>query len=461
MVGGSNYRESQFNLAVQSERQPGSAFKPFVLATALRQGISPATRMTSEPQEIDLGDKFWVVANYDDTYLGSTNLEQATIESDNAVYAQLTQLVGARKVAQTARSLGIRSELKGFYSIGLGTEAVNPLEMARAYASFANGGRRIDGSLRQANQPRAIVEVRDESDEPILVNSPHGRRVLTPGQAAYVNSILQQVVSEGTGTRAQLDDRPAAGKTGTTENYGDAWFVGYTPQLVVAVWVGYPTTLQPMLTEFNGESVTGGTFPALIWKTFMERALEHQGAEPQSFPAPPSLPTTPKLVSRRGDRLLLDNGLCPTRQEVVYVSGMGPDRVANCHPDEVEVPDVRGLKLREAERQLGLQPLTTELQYKPAAPLEPAGIVLDQRPKQGYASAFDRVILVVAKPQHGVIPNLVGKSLADAEARLARLELDPDVTWVDGEKEAVLEQSPKPGLAAAPGVTVRLVVSRP
>jgi penicillin-binding protein 1A len=460
MVGGSNYRESQFNLAVQSERQPGSAFKPFVLATALRQGISPATRMTSEPQQIDLGDKFWVVSNYDDSYLGSIDLEQATIESDNAVYAQLTQLVGARKVAETARNLGIRSELNGFYSIGLGTESVNPLEMARAYASFANGGRRIDGSLRQANQPRAIVEVRDETDEPILVNKPHARRVLTPGQAAYVNSILQKVVTEGTGTRAQLDDRPAAGKTGTTENYGDAWFVGYTPQLVVAVWVGYPKTLQPMLTEFNGESVTGGTFPALIWKTFTERALEHEEVEPTSFPAPPYLYTTPKLVSRRGKGLLLDNGLCATRQEVVYFSGHGPQRVANCDPDEVEVPDVRGLKLVEAERQLGAKPLTTELVYKPAAPLEPAGVVVDQRPKMGYASAFDRVILVVAKPQHGVIPNLVGKSLEDAEARLAKLKLDPDVTWVDGDEERVLEQTPRPGLAAAPGVTVRLVVSR-
>jgi len=460
MVGGNNYRESQFNLAVQGERQPGSAFKPFVLATALRQGISPATRMTSEPQEIDLGDKFWVVSNYDDAYYGSIDLEQATIESDNAVYAQLTQLVGAQKVAQTARSLGISSELNGFYSIGLGTEAVNPLEMARAYASFANGGRRIDGSLRQANQPRAIVEVRDESDEPILVNKPRGRRVLTPGQAAYVNSILQKVVSQGTGTRARLDDRPAAGKTGTTENYGDAWFVGYTPQLVVAVWVGYPTTLQPMLTEFNGEAVAGGTFPALIWKTFTEGALEHEGAEPEYFGEPPSLYTTPKLVSRRGKRLLLDNGLCPTSQEVVYFSGMGPERTANCHPDEVEVPDVRGLKLVAAERRLGAQPLTTELVYKPAGPLEPAGIVVDQRPKEGYASAFDRVILVVAKPLHGVIPNVVGKSLEDAEARLAKLEIDPEVTWVDGEKEAVLEQTPEPGLAAAPGVTVRLVVAR-
>ena len=461
MVGGENYRESQFNLATQGKRQPGSAFKPFVLATALKQGISPLTRMTSEPQEIDLGDKFWVVANYDETYYGSLDLEQATIESDNAVYAQLTQLVGAKKVAATARSLGIRSPLQGFYSIGLGTEAVNPLEMARAYATFANGGRRIDTSFpRRPNQPRAIIEVTDQEGEPILVNRPVPKRVLTKAQAAQVNEILQKVVSQGTGTLAQLDDRPAAGKTGTTENYGDAWFVGYTPELVVAVWVGYPATLRPMLTKYNGEPVTGGTFPARIWKTFVERALDRQQEEPRSFEEPPLLYASPKRVARRGERMLLDNGLCETSVEVVYFSDRGPQRQANCHLDEVEVPDVRGRKLDNAERQLGAQPLTVEIVYKPAEPLQPAGVVAEQRPRQGYASAFDRVILVVAKPLHGVIPNLVGKDLDHAHARLAKLKLEPEITWVDGAEEAVLEQTPKAGLAAAPGVTVRLVVSR-
>jgi penicillin-binding protein 1A len=461
MVGGENYRESQFNLAVQGERQPGSAFKPFVLATALKQGISPLTRMESKPQQIDLGDKFWVVSNYEDAYLGSADLETATIHSDNSVYAQLTQLVGAKKVAATARSMGILSPLQGFYSIGLGTEAVNPLEMARAYATFANGGRRIDTSFpRRPNQPRAIVEITDHEGEPILVNRPRGHRVLTPGQAARVTSILEKVVSQGTGTRAQLDDRPAAGKTGTTENYGDAWFVGYTPQLVVAVWVGYPTTLRPMLTQFNGDAVSGGTFPALIWKSFVQDALEHEGEEPEAFPAPPSLYASSKLVARRGDRLLLDNGLCESSREVVYFSGMGPQRQANCHPDEVEIPDVRGLGVDRAERLLGDRPLTTEIVYKPAEPLERAGVVVEQRPRQGYATAFDRVILVVAKPLHGVIPKLVGKDLDDARARLERLQLEPEITWVDGAEETVLEQTPRPGLAAAPGVTVRLVVSR-
>ncbi len=455
MVGGSNYRKSQFNLAVQSERQPGSVFKPFVLATALRQGISPATRFDSEPQEISLGDRYWVVANYDDVYYGSVDLEQATIESDNAVYAQLTRLVGSRKVAETAKAMGIQSRLQGYYSIGLGTEAVNPLELARAYAAFANGGRRIDGAVL-GNQPRVIESITEGGKE--RRNAPVGKAVLTPADAQTINSILQKVVSQGTGVRAQLPDRPVAGKTGTTENYGDAWFVGYTPQLVVAVWVGYPETLQPMLTEFDGEAVTGGSFPAEIWKAFAEVALE--GDEPEAFEAPPFRYTEPKLVVRRGERLLLDNGICDTRKEVVYFDGRGPSALANCRENEVQVPNVIGQSLAAAESRLTAQPLTAEVVYKPAATLQRAGIVVDQRPKRGFAGSFDKVILVVTKPVHGVIPNVVGKSLDDARARLERLKLEPEVTYVDGTPGAVLEQKPKAGLAAAPGVKVELVVAR-
>ena len=461
MVGGNNYRESQFNLAVQAERQPGSAFKPFALAAALRQGISPATRFDSRRLEINLGDRFWVVNNYENAYFGSLDLERATIESDNAVYAQLTQLIGAASVAETAKRLGVQSRLRSFYSIGLGTESVNPLEMARAYATFANGGKRIDTSLREPNQPRAIVSVTDPDGRTILDNRPKGVQVLTPNQAATVTSILEKVVSRGTGRRAQLADRPAAGKTGTTENYGDAWFVGYTPQLAVAVWVGYPTTLKPMLTEFDGEPVSGSTFPALIWKSFTGKALERMGEEPALFPAPEWVDVQPKLVARRGDRLLLDNGQCEERVEIVYYAGSGPTQVADCRPDEVEVPDVRGQLVRTAEETLGRQPLTADVVYRPAEPLERANVVVDQRPKRGYATSFDRVVLVVAKAQHGVIPKLVGKTVDEAQARLARLKLEPEISYTDeGDPGVVLQQSPDPGLAAAPGVTVRLVVGQ-
>jgi len=456
MIGGNNYRKSQFNLAVQGVRQPGSSFKPFVLATALRQGISPATHFQSEPQAIDLGDKDWVVGNYDDVYYGNIDLEQATIESDNSVYAQLTQLVGSKKVAETAKRLGIRSKLDGYYAIGLGAEAVTPLELARAYATIANGGERADGAIF-GNRPRVVEEVTRDGRK--IHNTPRrGFKALTPTQAGVVNSILQQAVRYGTGKRAYLPNRPVAGKTGTTENYGDAWFVGYTPQLVVAVWVGYPTTLKPMLTEFHGEPVTGGSFPALIWKSFMEKALKNE--EPEGFPAPLTPYAAPKLVVRRGDRLLLDNGLCRTREEVVYFAGTGPSKTANCLENEVQVPDVRKLALAEAEARVEAQPLTAKLVYEPAGPLQRVGVVVDQLPRRGYKSSYDEIILVVTKATQGLIPNLVGRDIADARLRLKRLKLVPDITWVDGASGKVMEQKTRPGLAAAPGVKVELVVSR-
>jgi penicillin-binding protein 1A len=458
MVGGNNYRKSQFNLAVQGVRQPGSAFKPFVLATALRQGISPATHLESEPQAINLGDKYWVVGNYGDQYLGSIDLEQATIESDNAVYAQLTQLVGSKNVAATAKRMGIRSKLDGYYAIGLGAEAVTPLELARAYATLAHGGRRVDGRIFK-NRPRVIEEIVQRDKK--RFNTPKAFDALTSTQAGIINSALQKAVQFGTGKRAYLPNRPVAGKTGTTENYGDAWFVGYTPQLAVAVWVGYPTTLKPMLTEFHGEPVTGATYPALIWKSFVEQALK--GEEAEGFPYPAVPYAAPKLVTRRGDKLLLDNGLCKSRQEIVYFAGKGPSKEANCLENEVEVPDVRRLTAAEAQIRVEAQPLTPHFVYKPAAPLQRVGVVVDQRPKTGYLSSYDRLLLVVSKATQGVIPNLVGRTLDDSRRRLKKLKLEPQIRWSPGstaDPGTVLEQRPKAGLAAGPGVKIELVVAR-
>ena len=276
-------------------------------------------------------------------------------------------------------------------------------------------------------------------------NTPKAFDALSATQAGIVNSILQKAVQFGTGTRARLPDRPVAGKTGTTENYGDAWFVGYTPQLVVAVWVGYPTTLRPMLTEFHGDAVTGGSFPALIWKTFAEKWVKLKNVEPQGFPYPGMPYGAPKLVVRRGDRLLLDNGLCRTREEVVYFAGMGPSKTANCLENEVEVPDVRKLTLAEAELRMAAQPLTPDLVFKPAKPLQRPGIVVDQQPKKGYRSSYGRIILVVSKATQGVIPNVVGRSLDDAQLRLEKLKLRTKIRWTTGKPGQVLEQRPGPG----------------
>jgi penicillin-binding protein 1A len=467
MIGGRSFRKSQFNLAVQGERQPGSSFKPFVLATALRQGISPFTTFESKPVTIPYDDKLWEVHNYENSYLGSADLETATIESDNSVYAQLTHVVGPDQVAKTAHELGITSQLDNFLAIGLGGEAVNPLEMARAYATFANNGVRIDGS-RLKNRPRAVLEINGRE------NTSVEHEALTPNQDAILTNILERVTTEGTGQHARLSDgRPIAGKTGTTENYGDAWFVGYVPQLAVAVWVGYPDTLKPMLTEYYGEQVAGGTFPAKIWKTFVERAIAFKRRNdpryaPQSFPQPQYVESEPRRLALREGRWRYDNtGLCRVTREVLFFVDAPPSPNANCKPNEVEVPNVIGEPLAQAEDRLAAQPLKSVLISKPAAAGQRLGIVVGQLPDHGFLSSWDEVKLVVAKPLHGVVPRVVGLTVDQAKTLLANKELKTHVRTVRvrGAKAPapgrVLSQTPSGGVAAAPGMGITVVVGVP
>ena len=448
MVGGDNYRQSQFNLAVQGERQPGSSFKPFVLAAALRQGISPTTVFESKPVTIFTGDRDWYVRNYEGANLGSIDLTNATIYSDNTVFAQLTQLVRPKAVVEIAHQLGITSALKDYFAIGLGAEAVNPLEMARAFASFANGGERVDGSIFK-NRPRVVLSVNRKK------NAPTAHRAISETNAQIVNRILQQVVQSGTGRRAALADRPVAGKTGTTENYGDAWFVGYTPQLAVAVWVGYPNTLRPMLTEYHGDPVAGGTFPALIFKSFMETALPYLKDAPESFPYP-SIPSTEsrRLVLRDG-AFQIDNGVCRHTISVQYFTGSTRAKTADCRPNEVEVPNVVGSTFDVARARLALQPLTPVVVYKPASPGQPLHVVVKQIPAKGRLSSHDNVTMVFAKPLHGVVPKVVGLRLPQAREELARLKLAPVVR---GNGTKIVRQRPRAGVAAAPHLKITLWV---
>ena len=196
MFGGRNFRQSQFNLAAQAKRQPGSSFKPIVLATAMNEGISPMTEFESKPVSIDAGDRIWKVTNYDHTYLGRVSLSRAIVSSDNSVFAQLTDLVGPKAIVKTARSLGIRSRLAPYFSIGLGSGAVSPLDMARAYATIANDGRRIDGS-EFGNRPRVVQTVERFRSSRVDANVPSPKQVMDEGQAELLTQMLQDVVRVG------------------------------------------------------------------------------------------------------------------------------------------------------------------------------------------------------------------------------------------------------------------------
>jgi penicillin-binding protein 1A len=457
MYGGRNFHASQFNLAVQGERQPGSSFKPFVLATALDQGIAPQTTFVSKPISIFLGDKYWPVNNYEGEYQGTIDLWRAITSSDNSVFAQLTKLVGPPAVARTAKRLGITGHLDPVFSIGLGTQIVSPLDMARAYATFANGGYRVDGKVF-GNLPRAITHIDGIDGKPVYENAPVKRAVMSSTQSALLTSMLMGVVTGGTGKAAAIPGYSVAGKTGTTEDYGDAWFVGYTPQLVAAVWVGYPDKLTPMLSEYHGRPVAGGTYPAQIWKSFMQSALKDIGAEPRSFPSPPSLSVTGKRVTYRNGRLQLDNGQCRESTYLVYFTGKGPSKTANCRLNEVEVPNVVGLRLPRARFRLQAQPLTPQPIYKPAAVGEKVGVVLKQFPRAGTLAPYGKVTLVLAKPLHGIVPKIVGLDLARAKTTLRRQKLHVAVAFSQGKPGRVVWQRPLPGVAAAPGMTVRIKV---
>jgi penicillin-binding protein 1A len=454
MFGGRNFRESQFNLAAQAERQPGSAFKPIVLATAMREGISPQSEIESKKVAIDAGDRIWTVTNYDHTYLGRVSLARALVSSDNSVFAQLTDLVGPKKIVQTAHALGIRSPLDAYFSIGLGSVAVNPLEMARAYATLANDGRRVDGSLL-GDRPRVVEQVERIQNDTVETNAPIPTQVLEDGQAELLTDILEDVVRVGTGRRAAIPGRSVAGKTGTTDNYADAWFVGYTPELVVAVWVGYPDRLRSMTTEFGGDPVTGGTLPAQIWKRFVETVEEDADA---SFDAPPYLGGVSTWVVKRGGAWTRDNGYCRDARLLVYFSGKGPEKEAECKPNEVAVPLVIGMTADGAMARLAEQPLGARVAYAPAKAGTLPGIVVGQDPRDGGLSANDTVTIWISKARHGVLPNFVGSSLEDVQRETDRLKLRANVVTGPGREGTILQQFPRPGVAVAPRLRVKLVV---
>jgi hypothetical protein len=219
-----------------------------------------------------------------------------------------------------------------------------------------------------------------------------------------------------------------------------------------------------MLTEFHGRAVAGGTFPALIWKAFMQSALKATNATPQAFATPPYLSVTSRRVTYRDGRIELDNGHCNSTYLVVYFAGFGPATSANCRLNEVDVPNVVGMRLSIARIRLGAQPLTPQLIYKPAIPGQPIDTVLRQFPATGRLSSFDKVTIVIAKPLHGVVPSTIGLTLRAARAKLYQRKLLPTVTFgaakTKGKTGLVLSQKPRGGVAAAPGMKVRLVVAR-
>ncbi|CAB4959129.1 unannotated protein [freshwater metagenome] len=278
MVGGRDYATKPYNLATQGQRQPGSSFKPFVLTQALREGISPQKVYSSKRQTLRVRDERgrlerFVVTNDESAYAGRSTISRALTFSDNSVYAQLGQDVGIPKVARLISRMGIRTPVSKNAALALGAprRGVTVLDLAHAYETFATRGLRINGTLGGPGGGAVGIKEIKEPGRKTRVNKRRAERVISTDVADTATSIMRTVVSKGTGHRAQYGGF-AAGKTGTTENNVDAWFAGFSRDLTVVVWVGYPDSGKPMQTEWQGEAVEGGTYPAAIWGEFMGRA---------------------------------------------------------------------------------------------------------------------------------------------------------------------------------------------
>ncbi len=292
LVGGRGFETDQYNIATQGVgQQPGSSFKPFVLATALEQGISPASTIdgrgpcefpnpggTPDPYELE---------NFEGSSGGVLSLTDATRSSVNCAYVRLGIIAGLEQVADTAARMGITTPIEPDLSMPLGTNEVLPVDMAAAYATLAADG--------MYHQPYLVEEVIDQEGDVLLQGASEGTQAISADTARLTTEVLEGVVSRGTATAARFADRrPAAGKTGTTSEYSDAWFVGFVPQLSTAVWMGSPAGNVAM-ADVGGIRVTGGSYPARIWQAYMGPALADQREEPFAEPPAPGPATSLRL----------------------------------------------------------------------------------------------------------------------------------------------------------------------
>jgi penicillin-binding protein 1A len=292
MVGGYDFYESKFNRATQALRQPGSAFKPFIYTTAIEKGYTPASKIDDSPFVLTdpQTGKEWQPENYTHRYYGPTTLRVALEQSRNVVAAKLLMRVGIRNVIDTARRMGITSVLSPYPSLALGSSEVTLLEMVSAYSIFANQGVLME--------PIFVTKITDRNGKVLEENLGRAQEVLSESTAAVIVSMLKGVIERGTAKKAKVLNRPLAGKTGTTNDYTDAWFIGFSPNLVAGVWVGFDEKKK------LGKDETGGKAALPIWIAFMKEALAEEPVE--DFRVPDSV----RIVKMDAVSGLLANGAC-------------------------------------------------------------------------------------------------------------------------------------------------------
>lgn len=432
LIGGRDFfgagPAAKFDLASQGRRPAGSAFKPFVLAAAMKEGISLGLSYRGPPR-ITLrtpGGGSWTVDNYEGSGGGSMDLVEATVRSSNTVYAQLILDVGPEKAIATAVDMGIRSPLQPYPSSVLGTNDVTPLDMASAYSTLANRG--------LATSPTFVTRVTDATGRVLYQHSRGSRRVLSSSLVADEVAVLQQVVQRGTGEKAKIG-RPVAGKTGTGQAWRDAWFVGFTPELTTAVWVGFPQSQRSMVPPTTRIRVTGGSWPAEIWQLYMSAALAQEPIS--AFPQPPPPPQAPDVVveTNQGQvgRVTVDN-----------LVGMRAEPAAN--------------RLRERGFRV-IEKVVPNGEYPP-------GYVVAQWPSAGSAARPGSTVTlsISVAAVYSQVPDLLGRTVSEARKLIADAKLrarvlterDPDATEGSVPSGTVWKQSPLAGDSVQQGALVTI-----
>ncbi len=313
LVGGTRAEPGGFDRATDAHRQPGSAFKPFVYTAALEAGLSPATLVQDEPVSIDFDGRVWSPANYGGEYTGPITLRRALMISSNAATVRVSHAVGEQKVIAAARRNGVSSPLEPVPSIALGAFEVTPLELVAAYAPFANGGMRVT--------PRLVTEIDGPGGAPLWKSEVHTEPAIDPRYAFEITSMLEGVVNFGTGraVRAMGITGPVAGKTGTTNNNADVWFVGYTPTIVAGVWFGYDTP------HAIGHAATGGRLAAPAWASIISAGWHEP--EGSGWTPPPGMVSA--VIDPESGQLA--GPWCPQRKTDWFIPGTAPTDTCTMH----------------------------------------------------------------------------------------------------------------------------------
>lgn len=495
MVGGRDFfakeKEDKFaktNLAVSAEpglaskkeggtapgtgRQAGSAFKPFALVTAIEQGI-PLSEVYKGGSSItfpgaDNGADY-TVQNYEGSSYSDMSLLEATVKSVNVVYAQLGEEIGPQSVVDTAEEMGIRTPLGAYLSAVLGTNSVNPLGMASGYGTLANNG--------EHHPPVAITRIEDPTGKLLYKDKSRSRLAVDPTAAYITTTALEQVITRGTAATSGQVGRPAAGKTGTAQEYRDAWFVGYTPDLVAAVWVGYPSGQIEMKAgcsvTFIGErevcrntriTVTGGSWPTMIWRSFMVEALS--GVAATVFAAPAGGGYVTVTIDTRTGCLVSTTTPLEARSSATFTPSTVPTESCPIAGEGVKVPDVVGFPAGEAAGILSSQGFNVSQTTQESADYAP-GRVIRQTPAGGATGAEGMTVEIVVStgPSTNGVPSVIGMSrsaaqstLQDAGFRASIITEKEGPSWKSS-RGHVWKQAPNSGADGSKGSTVTIWVN--